>query len=101
MMNKNMKLIIGLMLVIPLMFTSCKEDLADMNWDPNASSTIPYNSEFLYVQAAVHGTSGQFVMAFYATAMQQLAAVTQGQAIGDKYTFASDNPGSFAYSPTY
>ena len=54
MMKKYIKLIVGLMLVVPLMFTSCEEDLAEMNINPNTSQILNYDAQFLYSQAEAH-----------------------------------------------
>ena len=93
-MNKNKKIIIGLMLVVPLMFSSCTEDLADMNINPNSSQIMNYDAQFLYCQGNDHLVMGQIGMSFYACAMQQLAAITLYQAPGDKYVNANDDLGS-------
>jgi len=93
-MNKNRIIKAGLMLLIPLMFTSCKKDLADMNINPNTSQIMTYDAQFLYCQGQAHQIMGQIGMSFYACAMQQLAAITLYQAPGDKYLTASDDLGS-------
>jgi len=98
---KSIKIIIpGLMLVIPLMFTSCKKDLAEININPNTSNILSYNAQFLYVQGCVHSTNGAGEMGFYATAVQQLASIFLDQAPGDKYMNSSDNL-SYMYTSQY
>ena len=93
-MNRYKKLIIGLMLVVPLMFTSCKKDLAEMNINPNTSQVMNYGAQFLYCQGNAHQIMGQIGMSFYACAIQQIAAITLYQAPGDKYLNSNDNLGS-------
>jgi hypothetical protein len=93
-MNKNKILIAGLILLVPLMFTSCKKDLKDMNINPNTSNIMTYNAQLLYCQGQAHQIMGQIGMSFYGCAMQQLAAITLYQAPGDKYLYANDNLGS-------
>lgn len=88
------RLIIGLMFIAPFMFTSCKEDLADMNINPETNQTVTYNAQFLYVQGYTHSVSGQFGMSFFATTMQQLASTVLYQCPGDKYTNSNDNLGA-------
>ncbi len=102
-MRKFRILIIGFILAIPLIFTSCKDDLADKNINPNTSSVMTYNAQFLYVQSSAHATYGQFVMSFYPCVTQQLAAIVLGTAPGDKYWTSEDNLGSMfttAYTST-
>ena len=70
------------MLLIPLMFTSCKKDLADMNINPNTSQIMTYDAQFLYCQGNAHRVNNQMGMSFYACATQQLAAITLYQAPG-------------------
>ncbi len=82
------------MLVVPLIFSSCTEDLADMNINPNSSQIMNYDAQFLYCQGNDHLVMGQIGMSFYACAMQQLAAITLYQAPGDKYVNANDDLGS-------
>lgn len=99
------KLIIGLMLAIPLMFvfTSCEEDLAEMNINPHTSQILTLDAQFLSVQGNSHSTHGQRVMSFYATVIQQLATLGFGTSPGDKYWFSDDNLGAmytFVYSNT-
>jgi hypothetical protein len=98
-MKKNKKLLIWLMLVFPLIVTSCTDELAEMNIDPNTSQILTYNSQFLNVQGAIHGL-GSWGTSFYGCAMQQFAAITLYQAPGDKYLNANDNLGN-AYSYSY
>jgi hypothetical protein len=93
-MNINKKIIIGLMLVVPLMFSTCTKDLADMNINPNTSQVMNYGAQFLYSQGYAHQIMGQIGMSFYGCAMQQLAAITLYQAPGDKYLNANDDLGS-------
>ena len=45
------------MLAIPLMFTSCEEDLAEMNINPHTSQILSYDAQFLFVQDCEHSTS--------------------------------------------
>jgi hypothetical protein len=94
------RLITGLMLIAPLMFTSCKEDLADMNIDPNTNQTLTYNAQFLYAQGTAHSVYGQFSMSFFATVMQQLASTVLYQVPGDKYVNSNDNLGAM-YTAQY
>ena len=94
------KKIIGLMLAVPLMFTSCEEDLAEMNINPHTSQILTYDAQFLYVQGRAHSTHGQREMSFYATVIQQLAALISGEAPGDKYTDSNDNIGEM-YNASY
>jgi len=94
------KKLIGLMLAIPLMFTSCEEDLAEMNVNPHTSQILTYDSQMLYVQGRAHSDHGQRVMSFYATAIQQLATQGFGTSPGDKYWFSDDNLGTM-YNATY
>ena len=96
MMKSINKLIIGFMLAIPLMFmfTSCEEDLAELNINPHTSQILTYDAQFLYVQGANHSTHGQRVMSFYATAIQQLATLGFGTSPGDKYWNSDDNLGT-------
>ena len=87
------KVITWLILVTPLMFTSCNKDLAEININPNTSNILSYNAQFLFVQGRVHSYIGTMEMSFYGTAVQQLAAITLYQAPGDKYLNCSDNLG--------
>ena len=95
-MMKSMKkiiIIIGLMLALPLMFTSCEKDLADMNIDPHKSQILTYDAQFLKVQGYSHQWHGQRVMSFWATAIQQLATLGFGTSPGDKYWNSDDDLG--------
>ena len=94
------KIIIGLMLAVPMMFISCEDDLAEMNINPHTSQIMTYDAQFLYIQGRAHSDHGQRVMSFYATVIQQLAAIVTGEAPGDKYTDSNDNIGTM-YTVSY
>ena len=88
------------MLAIPLMFTSCEEDLAEMNVNPHTSQIMTYDAQFMYVQGRAHSDHGQRVMSLYATAIQQLATTGFGTSPGDKYWNSDDNLGNM-YTSCY
>ncbi|MEA3477203.1 MAG: SusD/RagB family nutrient-binding outer membrane lipoprotein [Bacteroidota bacterium] len=94
------KIITGLMLAVPLMFTSCEEDLAEMNIDPHTSHILSYDAQFLFVQGYAHSVHGQREMSFYGTVIQQLATLGFGTSPGDKYWNSDDNLGQM-YTASY
>ena len=95
MMKRIKKIVTGLMLIVSLIFTSCKKDLSEININPNTSNILSYDAQFLFVQGCAHRINGTMEMGFYGTAVQQMATITLYQAPGDKYMYSNDNLGSF------